>query len=1062
MGVQGRSRFWACPPAVAVLVAAILIGVRAESAQSLSTCTDVQLVPNVSQLLVSQGAPGYTRFARGKETIVRAYLTTPTTCSLSNKQSIAPISATLNVANGDSPAPAQLSNYAPLGGKLGATQQIYSTSDPFFVVPASYFAPTSTTNTFNISFTLNITYTRNGLAATYTANSAATTTKAVDQQTHAIRVLVVPMGDPTSSTTQWSALAESTLENVMTNAGRAYPVPTGVSSALCDPTSPTCPLGATGGIRYVVSPTLLDLKSLGLARTSNTTTKFCISGANWANTNQVPSGAYAGHTLKADLLQRLADYNLYNNPPADLVLGVVDGAISWKSTDGLGCDDGRAATPDPVARTVGQIDWVRVSTDAAYPTPLQMELMHPFGISHTPSFHSANVEADGAPGTATDGKGYNVLQRKVIDTASGALGTNDHSIMNYNTTTILYTPNNTLLEPTDWSDALCNLGGVDSSAVGLNPAYASCTQSTAVGTSQGVGGNHSFYQVSGILPSGGGVRVTQAKANVNGDVEMGVSCNALPSVTPPLCATNDSSVHLLLCAGGCTSSSILKDVGLALLPDEGHDGGGTVDTNSPNGFDALVATDTTMTGAALRVNNGPIMPLGDASEAGPTIQSTSAGTPGTLVRSFPMTVDNGNGRAIAFDGTYLYATLASGSTVYKLTTSGSPVSSVSVGTTIGALAYNAATGHLYGGDYTGSNGNVYDINPGDGAKSTVFSFDDTGPCLFPGAGKSIDGLEFRPAAGNFAVSGDACDTVYIKNPDGSEVSHFGTTHNSGITTDGAGGLWLALLTRGDAAYTELTHVDSAGTVLGDPIVLSDYAAEDLAYDSVTFAPTCVVWMNQATFTLTAKPEIRAVAVPCGVASSGSSATVQTTNTKFVSLFFTCGDPTNLTDDKPTFPLANGLRPDASGDVIAAYTNKLFCGEGTPQIISEASNGWKSTGVTGQNAAVPVSATSQSPVANIASPLSGVKFRRGEFIHYEGSASDAEQEAIVAGLNWYFDGTLISASTGKTSFDQKIGATAPIGNHTIKLEATDSQGHVGSTTVMISIGPALCPSTSNCP
>src|SRR5439155_19708246 len=125
--------------------------------------------------------------------------------------------------------------------------------------------------------------------------------------------------------------------------------------------------------------------------------------------------------------------------------------------------------------------------------------------SRTLSFHSPNVEADGGAGTATAGKGYNVLQRKVIDTASGALGTPDHSIMNYNFTTIPYTPNNTVLEPTDWTDALCNLGGVDSNA-GTPTAYANCTQSTAVGTSAGVAGNHTFYQISGILPSVGGVR----------------------------------------------------------------------------------------------------------------------------------------------------------------------------------------------------------------------------------------------------------------------------------------------------------------------------------------------------------------------------------------------------------------------------------------------------------------------------------------------------------------------------------------------------------------------------
>jgi hypothetical protein len=992
--------------------------------------------------LVSQGAPGYARLARGKETIVRAYLTTPTTCTLSNKQSIAPFSATLNVTNGDSPAPAQLREYAPLSGKLGTAAQIYSSADPFFVVPASYLAPTNTTN-FNASFTLAITYTRNGVATQYTTGPTVTT-KPVDQKTNALRILVVPMGDPTSSSIQWSnstntptgPTAESTLQNVLTNAGRAFPVPTGVTPSLT--AGPPVP---TEGIRYVVSPTLLDAKSLNLY----TNGKFCANGANWNNTSQVTSGAYAGHTLKADLLQRLADYNLQNIPPADMVVGVVDGAIAWKSTDGYSCDDGRAATP--VSKATGQIAWVRVSTDPTYPTPLQMELMHPFGVSDSSlSFHSANTEAD----AAEPDHGYNVLQRKVVSTVSGALGVNDHSIMNYNTSIVPYTKDNTLLEPNDWMDALCDLGGVDSAG-----GFGSCTLNAALGTSQGVpaAAGRKYYQISGVL-SGTGVRVTNPKANVPGDIEVGIGANTSP-------------LHLLLCTGSCSDSgNVHKNVGLALLGGEGHDAlNNHVEQESGDSFGALVEMNPAWTDAALTLNGATVFEA-SASDPAPDIVSTSASMPGTVVRSFPMPVESGNGRAIAFDGTNLYTTLSGGSTVYKQTTTGSFVSSFDAGTTIGALAYNAATGNLYGGSYTG-NGEIYDINPSAPPKITFpWTFDNgTGPCLFD-PNNLIDGLEYLPpnytpaSEARLALSGDACDTVFIKKLDGTAVSSFSANHNSGITTDGAGGFWLALLTQGDAAYTELAHVDAAGTPIGAHLILSNYAAEDLAYDSVTFAPTCVVWMNQAVFTASS-PEIRAVAVPCGVATSGQSATVQTENTRFVSLFFTCGDPNNLNDEK--FTLANGLRPDVSGDVVAAYTSSLFCGEGTPKIISEASNGWTSTGLTDAQAVATVSATSQSPTTNIASPLNGSKYRRGEQVHYEGSASDAEQSAITGdNLKWY-DNRLTPSQIGTgQSFDLRLAADSPLGDHIIKLEATDAQGHKTFTTVTISIGPALCPSTSKCP
>src|SRR5256885_3419398 len=660
MRFRGRGRRWASASALATLAAlaaALLLGARAENAVSASTCADSQLVPNVAELLVSQGAPGYARLARGKETIVRAYLTNPTTCTLSNRQSITPVSARVSVSySAGGPAPAQTtdwcaagtcSNYPPLAGKLGAAAQIYSTSDPIFVIPDFYLAPNPlNTGAYNITFTLKITYSRNG-STTYNTTTGtetnATKTVPVDKKTNALRVLIVPMGDPTSASPQWSSAAETTLQNAMTNAARAFPFPTGISPALTTT--------ATGGVRYVVSTTLLDAKSLGLYKTSGSTTKFCATGANW-NTSQVTSGAYAGHTLKADLLQRLADYNQYNNPPADLVLGVVDGAIAWKSTDGLGCDDGRATTPG--SGTPGQVGWVRVSTDSAYPTPLQMELLHPFGISRSNiTFHSTNVEADGAE----PDHGYNVLLRKVVSTAAGALGTNDHSIMNYNTTTVPYTKDNTLLEPSDWKDALCDLGGVDSNAVGLNPPFAGCSLNAALGTSTGVAAAHNMYQISGICTSTDvngnctGVRVTNAKANVPGDLETGISC------TTPACGVTaaDSPLHLLLCTQPVTGpvpdpcsvpANVQREVGLAVQPDEGHDGGPGFDIKPADGFSALVSQDTAWTDAALTLNGVRVF-TASASDANPDIASTNASSvvPGTVVRSFPIPLEGGgNGR----------------------------------------------------------------------------------------------------------------------------------------------------------------------------------------------------------------------------------------------------------------------------------------------------------------------------------------------------------------------------------------------------------------------------------
>jgi hypothetical protein len=1046
-------------------VAALLLGTTQAESASLANCTDSQLVPRVAELSASQGAPGYTRLARGKETLVRAYLTTPTTCTVTNRQSITPVSARVQVSySGGFTAPAQTtqtcgspagtcSNYAPLSGKLGATVQTYSGADPIFVVPDFYLAPSPTnTDAFDITFTLRVTYNRTTSGGTTTLTTTGTETNAiktvsVDRKTNALRVLVVPMGDPTSATPQWttsantpSGSAEEVLQNVMTNAARALPVPTGAI--------PRLTTGTTGGIRYVVSTALLDARSLGLMNSG----KFCANGGNWSTT-QVSTGSFEGHTLKGDLLQRLGDYNQFNTPPADMVLGVVDGAIAAKSTDTTpsGCDDGRASTP--ASGAAGQVAWVRISRDA-YPTPLQMELMHPFGIvkpTVSASFHSPAVEAD----AAAPGRGYNVLQRKVVDAVTGALGTNDHSIMNYNTTNIPYTKDNTLLEPRDWKDALCDLGGLDS-------VTSACTLSTALGTSEGVAANDAMYQISGVLTGSDSLRVTDGKVAA-GDADF------------PMGVVDGSSPLRLLLYSDCNGTSLLKDVPLATFGGEGHDAlDGHVDQETTgDSFGALVPL-TGLTGTPMRAElqlNGVSKFSASACDAAPDVLSTTetaqgTAAPGTIVSAFDFPV-NGNGRAIAFDGIHLYATLVGGDTVYKLETDGDQVSTFDVGEILGALAWNPTTGHLYGGDYTGANvGSVYDIDPGNivegqAVKTTLFTFNEEASCI--GGSNQIDGLEYRPTATNLAISGDICDTVFFKKLNGEADGQFGTDNNSGITTDGGGGLWLARLTQGNAEHTQLTHVDASGAVLGDDLILPGYAAEDLAYDSVTFAPTCVVWANQATFAQP-RPEIRAIAVPCGGGGGGTGAVgVQTENARFVSLQFTCGDPGAIADERPTFTVANGLVPGTEDAVVAPYTDDLFCGESPGKIIASASNGWTSTGLNDPQATETVTGTAVNPTASIASPLNGAKFRRGEFVHYEGSAFDAFDSAITgSGLKWFDDKPSPHQIGEGASFDRKIANDAPLGDHKITLTATDGNGNSASVTVTISVLPAVCPSTFNCP
>jgi len=1011
------------------------------SASALATCTDSGLVPKVSAFLVSQGAPGYVRLARGKDTIVRPYLTTPDTCTPSGTQTITPRSATLDVTNNDGAQPRLTS--AALTGTLTATAQVASPSDPVFLVPRSYLAPTATAadGTASITLTLTVTYDRTGATG---QTVTATTTASIDKKTNALRILVVPLGDPSNTkAVQWSSAAQSELQNLLTNTARAYPVPSGTGDLSAT---------ATGGVRYVVSGALLDVKSLNLYKSSNGKSKFCTSGQTWS-TSQVTSGAFAGHTLKGDLYQRLQDYNRVNNPPADIVIGVADGAIAWKSTDGLLCDDGRAATPTLGAAS--QVGWVRVADYAAgdpanYPSPLTMELLHTFGIvNQTASltYHSPSVESD----AAGPDRGYNGMQLKPISTANGALGVNDHSVMNYNTTSIPFTKDNTALEPRDWTDALCDFGGVDSTTGAL--PFANCTLAAAVGTSAGVAAGNTMYGVSGIV-TGGVPRVTDAGI-VGGD-----------SSSPIGLASGSSPLNLLACTGGpCNGTNTQHTFPLAVFADAGHGDGGINVVTDGNGFGAVVPVDTAWTDFALQLNGGTPVPVGDSGST-PDVVSTSSSAP-FLLREFPAPACC-NGRAIAFDGTSpshsLYVTVASpdpensssNTTIYKLAMDGERTSSYSTGgRVIGSLAFDPANGHLYAGDYTrpesdpNGTGKVFDVTFPDNANfADLFTFTDPG-CALAG---SLDGLEWL--GDKFAIGGDECTKVFFKNKTGADVlPSFTTGQKSGITTDGSGnGLWISIL-NSVVGGTKLVHTNLQGDV-DNQFSIDGYEAEDLAYDSVTFAPNCAVWMNQAT---EETPSIRAYQVPCGATPNDTTppaVTFTATDAKYATVYFTCGDPSDLNAEK--FPIVDGLDPVATQGQVQTFSfywsaNNLSCGPfggGSPKVLVSVSDGFTHSPLTDAQAQLAVTSPTKPPFASIAAPMGS--YPENGTVHFEGAGWDPEEgDLLGSALKWYEGTTQIG--TGK-SFELLASVVGP---HSVKLDVTDAQGHTDSASgtyfVMYSAG-----------
>ncbi|MGH2460448.1 MAG: hypothetical protein ACRDIY_16465, partial [Chloroflexota bacterium] len=157
------------------------------------------------------------------------------------------------------------------------------------------------------------------------------------------------------------------------------------------------------------------------------------------------------------------------------------------------------------------------------------------------------------------------------------------------------------------------------------------------------------------------------------------------------------------------------------------------------------------TSVATRPTNGSRAVAPAVGPAGPS----SPVTPGTELRSFTAQGSWPGGRAMAFDGTNLWYTYddwnVSGQTyLYEANTSGTLLKSLNMGVGIGALAWDAKRGLLWGGYYAYTNpptspplGNIYQINPSTGAPTLQFTYNYTDTAC-PGfyANGLIDGLAY--------------------------------------------------------------------------------------------------------------------------------------------------------------------------------------------------------------------------------------------------------------------------------------------------------------------------------
>jgi hypothetical protein len=458
--------------ALAAVLVSLVLGLGSERSSAASTCSNSQLVPALGETRASQGAPGYVRLARGKNTLVKFFLRSPTACTMANTQSIKITGATLTVDNGQQAPFTGIQTFTPYTTAPAVTAAVAANSpaDPVFRAPAADLAPPANAtfnpdvSGFNATFAARVTYTRvdgrtstSGLTATFSA------TAIFEKRTKALRLLVVPMGDGSAAalgSAQYTAADQQATVNGLATLDRILSVPSGIDGLKA--TTPT-------GVRYVIdTTTLINLKDPSVPSTAYVNGFFCGTQASW-------------EAIKGLLETYLNAWNrVTTNPPADRALGVVGEGISRGSD--FGCAEGMASA-------VSHTAWVRAVSDkpAAGQTPakpsltgaaMAMELQHSWGQVPSPrssTLHSSNVR----PNPLVLNRSYNV--------DSMALVTNDHSAMKFDTTVSPPWDNtNTFDEPADFAYSSCVLGGPSPTS------FNECAGPEKPGTLMGVATGHAF------------------------------------------------------------------------------------------------------------------------------------------------------------------------------------------------------------------------------------------------------------------------------------------------------------------------------------------------------------------------------------------------------------------------------------------------------------------------------------------------------------------------------------------------------------------------------------------
>src|SRR5215218_9553831 len=145
---------------------ALVVVVAAGFGAGTSAPADAQvacpLVPQLRDVTINQGLGSYPRLTRGKETLVKFFLSlpscAPTGSSIVRTGGSMQVRSGTTVATVQSSTPAPTSTAPPPLAPFGAGPALASTGDPTFVVPGPVLTSGDPASTYPVSFTATINY----------------------------------------------------------------------------------------------------------------------------------------------------------------------------------------------------------------------------------------------------------------------------------------------------------------------------------------------------------------------------------------------------------------------------------------------------------------------------------------------------------------------------------------------------------------------------------------------------------------------------------------------------------------------------------------------------------------------------------------------------------------------------------------------------------------------------------------------------------------------------------------------------------------------------------------